>query len=247
MSYLRRLRPNEGDGETTGASGDTKETTNKYAFYGLETNRAAADRSSEAHRVDNQPARDAERTQLGADADEVRPNDPTAYERVGEHVATVLSSAQEAADRLQASAVEEANHIRAEADEYAAKTRAAAEAYAKEWRENAEAEAIAITKEAEERARSLRNAATRAIERRTSLLAESERTDKRLRNLLEVFRSMTERLENLLADETDELRDVDPRVGAEPQPKAEEDLAIALRREPRSSDSRSRRTPKGGG
>jgi vacuolar-type H+-ATPase subunit E/Vma4 len=172
------------------------------------------------------------------------PNDPAVYEHLGEHVTTVLSSADEAAKRLQASATREAERIRGEAEDYARKTRAAADAYAEQRREGAETQASAITADAEKRAREVRTAAEEqatdiqrdAVRRREALLQESEWSEERLRNLLKVFRAMTERLENLVSTPGEaSASGVD-----EPDTSVDDDLTKALAQSPGRSSGGSR-------
>ena len=200
MSYFRRLRgsgPEDDRGpQNEDVEPDVEPLANRFTQYSL-----GAAKGDREQSLRPEPVARAAQPAAGA------PNDPAAYEHLGEHVTTVLSSADEAAKRLHASATKEAERIRAEAEDYARKTRAAADAYAEQRREGAETQASAITADAEKRAREVRKAAEEqatdiqrdAVRRREALLQESERSEERLRNLLKVFRAMTERLENLVS------------------------------------------------
>jgi vacuolar-type H+-ATPase subunit E/Vma4 len=213
MSHFRRRR-SSGPEDEHGGPKDSNATTQRFTPYSLGANRG--DPSTETQPAKSPPRAEPE-TRIG-DSASGSPNDPAAYEQLGEHVSTVLSSADEAAKRLQAAATKEAERIRGEAEDYARKTRAAADAYAEQRRENAETEASAITADAEKRAREARNAAEEqatdiqrdALRRREALLRESEHSEERLQNLLKVFRAMTERLENLVS-----ATDVPPSEQAE--------------------------------
>jgi hypothetical protein len=178
------------------------------------------------------------------------PNDPRAYEQLGEHVSTVLSSADQAAKRLQAAATEDAERIRGEAEDYARKKRAEADAYAAERQRGAEAQASAITADAEKHARDLLTTAEGkaadiqrdAVRRRESLLDEAERSEERLRNLLKVFRAMTERLENLVGSGTEGP----PNNVAESDADVDAELTEALDRSRESAASSGGRRARGG-
>lgn len=202
MSHFRRRR-SSGPEDEKGVPKDPNATTQRFTPYSL----GATEREPS---TETQPGKSPPRPEpetRPVESASASPDDPAAYERLGEHVSTVLSSADEAAKRLHASATKEAERIRGEAEDYARKTRAAADAYAEQRRENAETEASAITADAEKRAREARNAAEEqaadiqhdAIRRREALLRESEHSEERLQNLLKVFRAMTERLENLVS------------------------------------------------
>jgi len=210
-------------------------------------NEGNAQRSADSEQTSIEKLAATEATLAGSVQDEPGPRgeDAVAYQQVGEHVTAVLSSAQQAADRLRVSATEEAERIRDEGEDYAAKTRAAADAYVDEGPATAETEAGEIISEAEQRAHALREAAQKeaveaqrdAVERRKSLVEEAERSEERLRNLLDVFRAITQRLETLVGE--DAHREADDRRDAKPE-RSEEDLADALMLERRSSDSESR-------
>jgi cell division septum initiation protein DivIVA len=188
MSHLRRRR-GSGPEDENGAQNDPKSSTQRFIPYSL---------GEGLPRPEPEPK---------AEPPAPSPNDSAAYERLGEHVSTVLSSADEAAKRLKASATTDAKRIRGEAEDYAKKTRAAADSYAEQRREGAETQASAITADAERRAGEVRNAAKEkaseiqrdAIQRREALLGEAERSEERLQNLLKVFRAMTEQLEKLVS------------------------------------------------
>ena len=258
MSFRRlRGKSEDEDREKADASAHRdKNPTEALAFYSLGT---AAYAPGEG---DGAPGDSSAQNEASVDADlAAEPREPVnapgkegiAYEEVAEHVKAVLSSADEAADRLRASATEEAEQIRAAADDHSAKTRTAADAYADERREEAETTASAIISDAEQQAQSVRDAAEQdaadvlrdAIQRRESLLGESERSEERLRNLLQVFRAMTERLENLVGAERDDERDSDT-LGTDAEAEAYSDLAEALIAEPGSSNSRSEQTSRVG-
>ena len=209
MSYFRRLRSSGSDEDSPPQNEDVKSSAKRFTPYSL---RARSEAPAEpAHSKEEQGgkhrSRRPEPVARAAQPTAAAQDDPAAYERLGEHVTTVLSSADEAAKRLHASATKQAERIRAEAEDYARKTRAAADAYAEQRREGAETQASAITADAEKRAREVRNAAEEqatdiqrdAVRRREALLQESERSEERLRNLLKVFRAMTERLETLVS------------------------------------------------
>ena len=207
MSYFRRLRGSDSDDENGASNMDAESSTERFTAYSLR----AGGKNSPARRTETAAGEGStarpEPAGTAAELPTTSPNNPAAYEELGEHVRTVLSSADEAAKRLQTSATKEAKRIRGEAEDYSRETRAAADAYAEQRRESAETEASAITAEAQKRARDVRSVAEKqatdiqrdAIARREALLQESERSEERLRNLLKVFRAMTERIENLVS------------------------------------------------
>jgi hypothetical protein len=254
MGYFRRLR-GSGPDDDTGPQNENVEPdvstptssfvppreplAKRFAQYSLDApNEAPADPPNHAREEKGgqerspRPESIARAAQPAAGAS----NDPAVYEHLGEHVTTVLSSADEAAKRLQASATRQAERIRGEAEEYARKTRAAADAYAEQRREGAETQASAITADAEKRAREVRTAAEEqatdiqrdAVRRREALLQESERSEERLRNLLKVFRAMTERLENLVSTPGA----ASSRAVDEPDTSVDDDLTEALAQSP---------------
>jgi hypothetical protein len=232
MSNFRRIRKSNDENDSSAQrSAESEQTTQKFAAYSVGS-------AAENDAGTNQPA--AESTVAGRARDEGGPSgEHAAYEQVGEQVAEVLTSAHEAAKRLRASATEEVERIRREAEDYATTTRAAADEYAVERREAAQSEAGQVISDAEQRAKAVREAAQKdaveaqreAVERRQSLLEETERAEERLRNLLQVFRAMTQRLETL----------VDGQGGSDGRgdEETDEDLADALEL-PRASDSQSR-------
>lgn len=231
MSNFRRIRKSNDENDSSAQrSAESEQTTQKFAAYSVGS-------AAENDPVRNQPA--AETTVAGRARDEGDPSEHAAYEQVGEQVAEVLTSAHEAAKRLRASATEEVERIRREAEDYATTTRAAADEYAAERRDAAQSEAGQVISDAEQRAKAVREAAQKdaveaqreAVERRQSLLEETERAEERLRNLLQVFRAMTQRLETL----------VDGQGGSDDRgdEETDEDLAEALEL-PRASESQSR-------
>jgi hypothetical protein len=238
MSYFRRLRGSGPDDDSAPRNEDVKSSAKRFTPYSL---RASSEAPAEpAHSKKEQGGRDRsprpEPVARAAQPAAAAPNDPAVYEHLGEHVTTVLSSADEAAKRLQASATKQAERIRGEAEDYARKTRAAADAYADQRREGAETQASAITADAEKRAREVRNAAEEqatdiqrdAVRRREALLQESERSEERLRNLLKVFRAMTERLENLVSTPGEGSA----KAVEEPDTSVDDDLTEALAQSP---------------
>jgi hypothetical protein len=245
MSYFRRLRGSGPDDDSAPRNEDVKSSEKRLTPYSLRTSSEAPAEPAYTTKEGGQdrsprPEPVARAAQPAAAA----PNDPAVYEHLGEHVTTVLSSADEAAKRLQASATKQAERIRGEAEDYARKTRAAADAYAEQRREGAETQASAITADAEKRAREVRNAAEEqatdiqrdAVRRREALLQESERSEERLRNLLKVFRAMTERLENLVSTPGEASA---PAVD-QPDTSVDDDLTEALAQSPGLSSGGSR-------
>jgi hypothetical protein len=245
MSYFRRLRGSGPDDDGAPRNEDVKSSEKRFTPYSLRASSQAPAEPAHAREKGGQdrsprPKPVARAAQPAAAA----PNDPAVYEHLGEHVTTVLSSADEAAKRLQASATKQAERIRGEAEDYARKTRAAADAYAEQRREGAETQASAITADAEKRAREVRNAAEEqatdiqrdAVRRREALLQESERSEERLRNLLKVFRAMTERLENLVSTPGEASA---PAVD-QPDTSVDDDLTEALAQSPGLSSGGSR-------
>jgi hypothetical protein len=236
MSYFRRLRGLSSDEEQGPALAGDESSLDRLLPYsmraGAETAPPESDRSPEEQQDDPGEA-DSGRGRGSLEG--ARRGDPAVYDQLGEHVSTVLSSADEAAKRLQQSATEQAERIRAEAETYAQETRAAADVYGEERRESAQTEASAMVSDAENQAREVREAAELeaadiqrdAVRRRESLLEESERAEERLRNLLQVFRTMTERLEGLVGGDA-----AQPPLASEV---ADEDLAETLVAHSRSS------------
>jgi hypothetical protein len=239
MSYLRRLRGSGSDDESAPRNEDVESFAKRFTRYSLGTSKEAPAEPPNHSREEKGSQERSPRSEPVAKAAQpaaAGPNDPAAYEHLGEHVTTVLSSADEAAKRLQASATKQADRIRGEAEDYARKTRAAADAYAEHRREGAETQASAITADAEKRAREVRTAAEEqatdiqrdAVRRREALLQESERSEERLRNLLKVFRAMTERLENLVSTPGE----ASSRAVDEPDTSVDDDLTEALAQSP---------------
>jgi vacuolar-type H+-ATPase subunit H len=147
------------------------------------------------------------------------------YEKLGEHVASVLKAAELAVQGMRAKAEQEAEKqvseagrqagrilheaegLRAETEETSRVLREQAEAYAERTRQDADAEAAKVLLAAEEKA------ATRARdeeERQRALREDIERSEKRLTELGAGLRDLATRLEELvgakrpLADEVDE-------------------------------------------
>jgi vacuolar-type H+-ATPase subunit H len=250
MSYFRRLRGSGSDDDSGDGpqNDDVEPFAKRFTRYSLDTSNEAPAKPPTHLREEKGGQDRSPRPEPVARAEQpaAAGPDPAAYEHLGEHVTTVLSSADEAAKRLQASATQEAERIRAEAEDYARKARAAADAYAEQRREGAETEASAITADAEKRAREMRTAAEEqatdiqrdAVRRREALLQESERSEERLRNLLKVFRVMTERLENLVSTPGE----ASSRAIDEPDTSVDDDLTEALTQSPglRSGGSRER-------
>jgi hypothetical protein len=246
MSYFRRRRGSGSDDDSGARNESAESSAERFTPYSLRSAGeppADPDRSREKHGgQDRSP--ESEPTAKAAQSAPEAADDPAVYEHLGEHVSTVLSSADEAAKRLQASATKEAERIRGDAEDYARKTRAAADAYAEQRREGAETEASAITADAEKRARKVRKAAEEqamdiqrdAVRRREALLQESERSEERLRNLLKVFRAMTERLENLVSTSGE----ASPTAVGEADTSVDDDLTEALAQSRRPSSGRSR-------
>jgi vacuolar-type H+-ATPase subunit E/Vma4 len=251
MSYFRRLRgsgPDDDSGpQNEDVEPDVEPLAKRFTQYSLD---APNDAPAEAPNQSREEKRGQTRSpwpESVARAEQpaaTAPNDPAVYEHLGEHVTTVLSSADEAAKRLQASATRQADRIRGEAEDYARKTRASADAYAEQRREGAETQASAITADAEKRAREVRTAAEEqatdiqrdAIRRREALLQESERSEERLRNLLKVFRAMTERLENLVSTPAEASRGAADELDTS----VDDDLTKALAQSPGRSSGGSR-------
>jgi hypothetical protein len=96
------------------------------------------------------------------------------YAQVGEQVAAVLASAQQAADEIRATAEEDAERIRAELEEKAAATRAVADRAVQEARRESET----LRTEAEEYSRETREAADRYVAE-TRQLVEDEAAERR--------------------------------------------------------------------
>jgi hypothetical protein len=148
---------------------------------------------------------------------------PQSYRELGEQVATVLQSAQDAAAEMKRAAEEEADRIRraaeraaeaatkeatqkveedrraleelrSEAERHSQKVREAADLHADQKRKEAEEEAERTRAEAHEEARQIEEAATL---RRASLVDEARTVQEWLDKALLAFRDVTTRLEGL--------------------------------------------------
>lgn len=98
-------------------------------------------------------------------------------ERVGERTGSILSAAQESADRITAEAQAEAARLRADAERESAEARSAAEAYAAETRSAADAYAADVRERAEREAREVaENAAREAAESRAGAEEQARTT-----------------------------------------------------------------------
>jgi hypothetical protein len=168
------------------------------------------------------------------------------YAQLGEEVATILTSAKEAAAGMRRTAHEEAERTKTEAaataaattheanrlleeaqahfdeqrvaaEERAQEIRQSADAYAEKARKNAEVEARRIVGAGEQRAKALE---AEARQRRDSLVAEADAVQDRFEQLVPEFRKLTSRLEGLLAREPE---------GGEMAADVEPSLAEALR------------------
>jgi cell division septum initiation protein DivIVA len=148
--------------------------------------------------------------------------------QIGEHVAAVIASAQQAAENmlteaaaeaerirgeardeakgLIAGATREAERMRADAGTYSREARHDADAYAGGKRGEADAYASRVRAEAEKKARAVGEAAKQeakrieqdAHRRREALTSEAERFEDRLQSLHAVFQGITIQLEALL-------------------------------------------------
>jgi hypothetical protein len=147
---------------------------------------------------------------------------------LGEHVAAVVATAEQAAEQMQSEAAADAERIRAEAREeakaliaeatreaeriregattYSSEARQDADAYAGEKRSEADAYSHRVRAEVEQDAREVRAAAEQeakgierdARRRREILSSELERFEERVHSLHTVFQGMTTQLETLL-------------------------------------------------
>jgi hypothetical protein len=159
-----------------------------------------------------------------------------AFAELGQHVATVLATAREAAEKIETEARQEAERTLAEARDKAAQieaetaekrsaafaaaedVRTRADAYAERKRQEADEAAAAavarVEREAQERARAVE-------ERQQELDANVERTEERLRTLVARLREVADRLDVLVGP--DALDDALQRqVEAEAAPAAQE-------------------------
>jgi hypothetical protein len=158
-----------------------------------------------------------------ADADLAAVADPAEYAALGEHVASVLKAANEAAARIRREAqddaqriadasrqealatLSEANHadkvlfeadqFRLEAEEGAKATCAAAEAYAEQHRREAQEQASRLIAEADQEAA---RRARETAQRYRTLQDDVVRTEQRLEQLVGGLRELASRLEDVL-------------------------------------------------
>jgi cell division septum initiation protein DivIVA len=182
--------------------------------------REGQDGGTEARESSDHPPRSADPSPPSA-VDEKQGD----FERLGTHVGTVLSAAEEAAARIKQEAQLEAKRVRehadteagarvmaardeaeatkaeverlrAEAAEWANQARAAAEAYSADRRAEAEAEGAKIVATAERQGVALRQEAER---RRQALELDISLAESRLRELVSGLHDLAERLDKLLS------------------------------------------------
>ena len=154
-----------------------------------------------------------EQEETGAEHVEAVEADGQAFAELGQHVATVLATAREAAEKIEGDALQLAERLLAEAREKAAEIeaetaqkRSAAFAAAEDVRTRADAYAEKKQEEADEAtaeaiARAERQARERtraAEERQQELDANVERTEERLRKLVARLREVADRLDALV-------------------------------------------------
>jgi hypothetical protein len=127
------------------------------------------------------------------------------FSELGEHVASVLETARQAAERIEAEGRRKAEELeaeaaqaRSEAAEAADEIRARADAYAEEKRREADEAAAEIVARAE---RAATDRARAADERHQALSASVERTEERLRRLVTGLRELAGRLDVLVASD----------------------------------------------
>ena len=96
-------------------------------------------------------------------------------ERVGERTGTILSTAQQSADRITSDAQADADRVRKEADTYSTETRAAADEHAKSVSEAAESDAAEERRQADEQAKATIREAEARLQRATEEAAERTR------------------------------------------------------------------------
>lgn len=159
--------------------------------------------------------------------DDVKDEHVPTFSELGEHVASVLEKAREAAERIQAEARSEAAQVleraqadaeerlatarrkaeeleaeaaqaRSESNQVAEDVRSRADAYAQEKRQEADDAAAQITARAE---RLARERARAADERHRALSANVERTEERLRRLVTGLRELAGRLDVLVGSD----------------------------------------------
>jgi type IV secretory pathway VirB10-like protein len=163
-----------------------------------------------------------EREEIGAEQVEAGGQ---GFAELGQHVAAVLATAREAAERILGEAREKAAEIEAETAEKRSAAFAAAEdvqtradAYAERKRQEADEAAAQVIARAEGQARDVARAAE---ERQQELEANIERTEERLRKLVANMREVADRLEAFVGpDALDEA--LQRQVEAEVAPAAQE-------------------------
>lgn len=96
-------------------------------------------------------------------------------ERVGERTGSILSTAQESADRITSDAQSDAVHARKEAETYSTETRAAADVHARTVTETAEREAAEARRQADEQAKATIREAEARLQRATEEAAARTR------------------------------------------------------------------------
>jgi vacuolar-type H+-ATPase subunit E/Vma4 len=131
------------------------------------------------------------------------------FAELGQHVAAILATAREAAEKIEGEARQEAERILAEAREKAAQLeadtaekRSAAFAAAEDVRTRADAYADKKREEANAQAQ---DAARAALERQQELHADIERTEERLRKLVANMREVADRLDALVGTDSEAL------------------------------------------
>jgi hypothetical protein len=120
------------------------------------------------------------------------------FDELGRHVATVLATAREAAEKEAAAVLERARIQAAEIEADTAEKRTAAFAAAEDVRSRADAYAEHKRQEADE---ATAEVLARAEERQQELDANVERTEERLRKLVAGLRDLADRLDVLLGDD----------------------------------------------
>ena len=96
-------------------------------------------------------------------------------ERVGERTGTILSTAQQSADRITSDAQADADKVRKEADAYSTETRAAADDHARTVTEAAERDAAEARRQADVQAKATIREAEARLQRATEEAAERTR------------------------------------------------------------------------
>jgi hypothetical protein len=169
------------------------------------------------------------REEIGAEQVEAVETGEQEFAELGRHVATVLTTAREAAEKEAAAVLERARAYAAEIEAETAEKRSAAFATAEDVRTRADAYAEKKRQEADEAAaealaraeRQARDLAHAAEERRQELEANVERTEERLRKLVAGLRELASRLDVLVG--TDALDEALQRqVAAETASAAQE-------------------------